>query len=110
MTTYGGVKTVWIIVLFDLPTDTKAARKQYAQFRKFLLSDSFSMMQYSVYMRHCASDENAAVHVKRVKSCLPADGEVRIVKITDLQFGKIEVYYGKKRQPTENAPLQLEFL
>jgi len=110
METYGGIKTVWIIVLFDLPTDTKAARRQYTQFRKALLGDSFTMMQYSVYMRHCASDENAAVHVKRVKSTLPPDGEVRIVKITDQQFGKIEVYYGKKRQPTESPPLQMEFL
>ena len=101
---------MWIIVLFDLPTDTKTARRQYTQFRKILLDNSFSMMQYSVYMRHCASDENAAVHVKRVKSALPPDGEVRIVKITDKQFGKIEVYYGKKRVPTEQPPLQLEFL
>jgi len=110
MTTYGGIKTVWIIVLFDLPTDTKTARRQYTRFRKALLDDSFTMMQYSVYMRHCASDENAVVHVKRVKTTLPPDGEVRIVKITDRQFGKIEVYYGKKRQPTEQAPTQLEFL
>ena len=107
---FGGVQTVWIIVLFDLPTDTKTARRQYTQFRKFLLNDSFSMMQYSVYMRHCASDENAAVHVRRVKNSLPPDGEVRIVKITDMQFEKIEVYYGKKRVSTEQAPLQLEFL
>ena len=110
MAIYGGVKTVWILVLFDLPTDTKAARRQYTRFRKFLLEDSFTMMQYSVYMRHCASDENAAVHIKRVKSGLPPDGEVRIVKITDRQFAKIEVYYGKKRQPVEQAPTQLEFL
>lgn len=107
---FGGARTVWIIVLFDLPTDTKTARRQYTRFRNFLLDDSFSMMQYSVYMRHCASDDNAAVHVKRVKKSLPPDGEVRIVKITDKQFEKIEVYYGKKRIPTEQAPLQLEFL
>lgn len=101
---------MWIIVLFDLPTDTKTARRHYTHFRKSLLNDSFTMMQYSVYMRHCASEENASVHIKRVKYCLPPDGEVRIVKITDHQFGKIEVYYGKKRQPTEQAPTQLEFL
>ena len=108
--TFGGKQTVWIIVLFDLPTDNQEARRQYTQFRKSLLKDSFTMMQYSVYMRHCSSDENAVVHVKRVKASLPPDGEVRIVKITDKQFGKIEVYYGKKRKPTEQAPVQLEFL
>ncbi len=61
-------------------------------------------------MRHCASDENATVHIQRVKRSLPPDGEVRIVKITDRQFAKIEVFYGKKRKPTEQPPAQLEFL
>lgn len=100
---------MWVVVLFDLPTDTKEARKQYSNFRKDLLEDGFSMMQYSVYMRHSASDENAQVHVKRIKAKLPADGEVRIMKITDKQFGYIEVFYGKKRQLFEQAPEQLQF-
>ena len=107
--TFGGIQTMWLIVLFDLPTDTKEARKEYTQFRKFLLNDGYTMMQYSVYMRHSSSDENAIVHAKRVKACLPGDGEVRIIKITDKQFSKIEVYYGKKRKPAEKAPLQLDF-
>lgn len=107
--TFGGLNTMWVIVLFDLPTDTPKARKQYTHFRKYLLDNGFSMMQYSVYIRHSASDENAQVHAKRVKSQLPPDGEVRIIKITDKQFGNIEVFYGKKRVPTEQAPQQLQF-
>lgn len=107
---FGGLNSVWLIVLFDLPTDTPKARRQYTQFRKKLLTDGFGMMQYSVYYRHSASDENAAVHVNRVKSFLPPEGEVRIVKITDKQFSRIEVFHGKKRKPTESAPAQLELL
>jgi CRISPR-associated protein Cas2 len=106
---FGGLQTMWIVVLFDLPTETKENRKNYTLFRKCLLKDGFTMMQYSVYMRHSSSDENALVHVQRVKRQLPDDGEVRIVKITDKQFGNIEVYYGKKRTATETAPLQLQF-
>ena len=52
------------------------------------MEDGFTMMQYSVYMRHSSSDENAQVHAKRVKARMPDDGEVRIIKITDKQFGK----------------------
>ena len=107
--TFGGFKSVWLIVLFDLPTDTKEARKVYTNFRKFLLNDGFTMMQYSVYMRHSSSDENAKVHVKRVKACLPYDGEVRIVKITDKQFARIEIFFGKLSQAVESPPEQLEF-
>ena len=101
---------MWVIVLFDLPTDTKDSRKKYANFRGLLLNDGFCMMQYSVYMRHCASNENAEVHVKRIKASLPPDGEVRILKITDKQFGEIQVFYGKRKIPIEQPPQQLEFL
>lgn len=100
---------MWTLVLFDLPTDTKEARKDYARFRKHLLKNGFSMMQYSVYMRHHASSENASVHVRRVKRALPPDGEVRVLQITDKQFGKIQVFFGKRKKPVERAPAQLEF-
>jgi CRISPR-associated protein Cas2 len=106
---FGGLQVMWLIVMFDLPTDTKKARKEYTHFRKFLLNDGFTMMQYSIYMRHSSSSENAVVHAKRVKEHLPDDGEVRIIRITDQQFGKIEIFYGKKRQKPIKAPLQLQF-
>jgi len=95
--------------MFDLPTDTKSARKQYSQFRKFLLNDGYDMMQYSIYSRHHASEENAQVHIQRVKERLPPDGEVRIVKITDKQFGRIEIFFGKISQPVQDPPQQLGF-
>ena len=106
---FGGLQVMWLIVMFDLPTDTKKARKEYTHFRKVLLNDGFTMMQYSVYMRHSSSNENAVVHAKRVKEHLPDDGEVRIIRITDQQFGKIEIFYGKKRQKATEVPLQLQF-
>ena len=101
-------RCMWIIVFFDLPTDTKKARKQYTRFRKDLLEDGFSMMQYSVYVRHCASAENCLVHLKRVRVSVPPDGEVRIVQFTDKQFERMEIYWGKRRKPTEEPPAQLE--
>ena len=104
---FGGLNSMWIIVLFDLPTTTEESRRQYTQFRGYLLDNGFTMMQYSVYMRHSSSDENATVHVKRVKARLPPDGEVRIIKITDKQFGNIEVFYGAKKKPIEKQPEQI---
>ena len=98
---------MWVLVMFDLPTDTKNARRQYAQFRKFLLEDGFQMMQYSIYLRHSPSQENADVHTKRVRNQLPPDGEVRVITITDKQFEKMEVFLGKMRKTPEPAPCQL---
>lgn len=107
--TFGGFRSMWVIVMFDLPVDTKAARKAAHDFRESLLSNGFLKLQYSVYARHCPSDENAVVHESRVKLSLPADGEVRLIKITDKQFERMRVFHGKIRKPTEKAPEQVSF-
>ncbi|MEM6458490.1 MAG: CRISPR-associated endonuclease Cas2 [Planctomycetota bacterium] len=99
---------MWVLTMFDLPTDTKAARRAYTTFRKKLLEDGFTQMQYSVYVRHCASEENAEVHVHRIEQTLPDDGEVRIVSLTDKQFERMRVFWGKKRRKIEPPPPQLE--
>ncbi len=104
-----GYRAMWIFAMFDLPTDTKKARKDYTDFRKNLLKDGFKMLQYSVYVRHCSSEENADVHYKRIKSFLPPDGEVRILSITDKQFGKMAAFWGKMRKPPDKKPKQLQF-
>jgi CRISPR-associated protein Cas2 len=96
------------VVFFDLPADTKKARRAYARFRKGLLKDGFTMMQYSVYIRHCASDENAAVPTGRVERMVPDDGEVRVITITDKQFERMRVFWGKRHQPPEKPHAQLE--
>ena len=94
-----------MLVFFDLPTETKKDRKEAARFRKDLVKDGFTMFQFSIYTRHCASSENAEVHIKRVKSFLPEVGKVGILCITDKQFGNIELFYGQKPK-TPNAPGQ----
>lgn len=95
---------MWVIVMFDLPTDTKADRRSYTLFRKSLIQDSFSMLQFSVYVRHCASEENAYVHSGRIRNALPSKGEVRIINITDKQFERMQVFYGKKRKKQKRHP------
>jgi CRISPR-associated protein Cas2 len=99
---------MWVIAMFDLPTDTPKARKAYARFRKELISDGFSMMQYSVYTRHCASIENAETHIGRMGSRVPAAGEVRFLTLTDRQFGRTRVFSGGKRGSAGPTPSQLE--
>ena len=99
---------MWLLVLFDLPTETKKDIREYTIFRKNLLRDGFTMFQFSIYVRHCASLENAEVHKKRVKSFLPRYGKVGIICITDKQFGNIELFYGNKPQ-VPNTPGAITF-
>ena len=100
---------MWLFALFDLPVDSVVARRDYARFRKLLLSNGFSMLQYSVYARPCASEESSRIIRARVKAGLPDDGQVRLLIVTDVQFGKQEVFLGKARRDAEKAPQQLLF-
>ena len=99
---------MWVMVHFDLPTETKKDRKIYAEFRKKILKDGFQMFQFSMYIRHCSSKENAEVHVKRVKAILPAKGHIGILCITDKQFGMMEIYRGKETVKSPDTVQQLE--
>ncbi|MEK7263703.1 MAG: CRISPR-associated endonuclease Cas2 [Bacteroidota bacterium] len=101
-------RIMWLFVFFDLPTNTERDRKNYTRFRKGLQKDGFTMHQYSVYIRHCASGENAEVHIKRVEKMLPPKGLVSIVKITDKQFGMIKNFWGKEQEAAKPPPPQLE--
>lgn len=99
---------MWVLVFFDLPTETKKDRKAAGDFRKNLQKDGFMMFQFSMYLRHCASFENAEVHIKRVKYILPEHGNVGILCITDKQFGNLELFHGKKNIDKPEIPQQLE--
>ena len=108
MERFSKYRVMWVLVFFDLPTETKCDQKAAAKFRKDLQRDGFTMFQFSIYVRHCASSENAQVHVKRIKSYLPEYGKVGILTITDKQFGAIQLFHGKKTQMPQLPGLQLE--
>ncbi len=101
-------RIMWTLVMYDLPTETKKERKAAARFRKELQKDGFSMFQFSMYVRHSSSSENATVHSKRVKKNLPEHGKIGILQITDKQFGDMELFYGAKPVVLPNVPQQLE--
>jgi CRISPR-associated protein Cas2 len=42
-------RVMWILVLYDLPTETKKDRQVAAKFRKNIMADGFTMFQFSIY-------------------------------------------------------------
>ncbi len=100
-------KSMWLFCMFDLPVKTKAERREYQRFHKMLLGEGFSMLQFSVYARFCRNLERVEAMKRHIKDALPPAGQVRLIMITDKQFGNTEVYYGKKRAPVEEKPQQL---
>ncbi len=101
-------RIMWVLVFFDLPTETKKERRAAQRFRKQLVDNGFNMFQFSIYMRNCPSRENADVHAKRVKKLMPEKGHIGILKITDKQFGMMEIYHSLKPEPPPDVVQQLE--
>lgn len=84
-------RSMWLFAIFDLPVLTSAQRRSAAHFRHLLLKQGFMMLQYSVYARFLASEEAAESHRRVLRRGIPSDGEVRLMAVTDHQFGKMEV-------------------
>lgn len=99
---------MWIFVFFDLPTALKSDKKAYTRLRKGLLKDGFTMMQYSVYIRHAPSIKRAETHIARVQRLMPPKGLISILTITDKQYGRIiNVWGGQRKPPKLDTPQQL---
>ena len=101
-------KIMWLFVVFDLPVTEEEDRKNANRFRKDLLKDGFTMMQFSVYIRHCASKEAMETHMKRVERLVPPRGKVSMVSITDRQYGDIKNFWARKEVKPGKKPEQLE--
>lgn len=80
-----------LLVMFDLPTSSKAERKASAGFRKFLLEDGYVMEQFSVYSRVSLSRDNLETHLERLKANLPESGRVVAITLTERQYEDREV-------------------
>ena len=100
-------RSMWLMAMFDLPVQTMENKRDYTRFRKALLKDGFMMLQFSVYARFIPSEEAAEVHRRTVKSCIPPLGQVRLLAITDHQFARMEVFFGKKPRAPEDIPEQI---
>lgn len=100
-------RAMWLLAMFDLPVETKENRKDYTRFRKTLLKDGFMMLQFSVYARYIPSEEAAEAHRRTVRCAVPPLGQVRLVALTDHQFAKMEVFYGRKPREPEEPPAQI---
>ena len=98
---------MWLITLFDLPVTTKAERIRATKFRNQLLDMGFQMSQFSVYMKYCPSTENADFVKEKIKKIVPKYGNVKVIQITDKQFGNILHLSSEENNAIHNEQLAL---
>ncbi len=86
-----------LLVFFDLPMVTKAEKRAYVQFRKFLLNDGYDMIQWSVYGRIVNGVDAEQKHLARLAANVPPEGSVRCMTVTEKQYAGIRLLVGKPR-------------
>lgn len=82
--------------MFDLPVELDSEKRAYRLFRKNLIKEGFTMMQYSVYVRTCPNRDYASRLIKRVKAFAPPKGNVRVIMITEKQYEDMVMIVGSK--------------
>ncbi|QCX25982.1 CRISPR-associated endonuclease Cas2 [Companilactobacillus futsaii] len=85
-----------MLCLFDLPVDTPQERRQYRIFRKELLRNGFTMLQYSVYYRAVQNRAAGKRYETAIKRFLPMHGEVRLVSVSEKQFNDMQILVGSR--------------
>lgn len=86
-----------LLVFFDLPMVTKAEKRAYVQFRKFLLNDGYDMIQWSVYARILNGIDAEKKHLARLVENLPPKGSVRSMTVTEKQYASMRLLVGRLR-------------
>lgn len=84
-----------ILVFFDLPVLTAKERRDYRQFRKFLIKSGFMMLQESVYCKLAQNSTAAEMIIDHVKKNRPEEGLVQMLKVTEKQYAKMEYIVGE---------------
>ena len=98
---------MWMLVMFDLPTDTKLQRKAATSFRNFLLDQGFERSQFSVYARFVNGKEAFRTRVNQIERNIPAMGDIQILNFTDRQYRDIIHFSDQGRRAPRMNPEQL---
>lgn len=87
-----------LIVMFDLPTLTSTDLRNYRKFRKFLIENGYSMMQYSVYSKIILNRSVLSFQMKKLKENAPQKGYIETLVVTEKQYANIEVIVGEDQR------------
>jgi CRISPR-associated protein Cas2 len=100
-------RAMWPLAMFDLPVETKGQPGRISSLTRSPAEGCF--YDVAVY-RLCTlypSEDAAEAHRRTFKSAIPPLGQVRVVALTDHQFAKMEVFYGRKPREPEKPPAQI---
>lgn len=92
-----------LIVMFDLPIETAADRRNYARFRKFLIKNGYYMMQYSIYSKIILNQSVLKYQKDNLRKNAPPKGYVEALVVTENQFANMEMIVGGDKRSNQET-------
>lgn len=92
-----------LLLFFDLPMNTKDERRIYSKFRKYLINNGFSMIQFSVYVKIFPNRISMTQYIIGLRNNLPKKGSIRVMGVTDKQYEQMLILVGDKTIQEENV-------
>lgn len=89
-------KIMRLLLFFDLPMNTKYERRIYTRFRKYLINNGFSMIQFSVYVKIFPNRVSMTQYIQTLRNHLPEKGSIRVMGVTNKQYEKMLIMVGGK--------------
>lgn len=87
--------------MFDLPSESPKEQRAYREFRKSLISNGFTMLQYSIYYRVVPTRSAGKKYEHIIKNKVPEFGEVRLLYVSEKQFLDMILLVGMKSHQEE---------
>jgi len=82
-----------ILVMLD-PPNVRGTKMAYTALRNFLYADGYLRIGAELFMRIVTNRKGADKHIRRLQEYDPGSGTVRILRLTEKQFGKVQYLTG----------------
>lgn len=81
--------------MFDLPMETSSNKRHYRKFRKFLIENGYSMMQYSIYSKIILNRSVLNYQKVKLHENAPPQGYVDLLVVTENQYVNMQTVVGE---------------
>lgn len=90
-----GGRFLRLILMFDLPVETSKNRRDYRTFIKYLKTNGYLRLQYSVYSKLVMNRNVLKFHENKLMSNTPANGKIQTIVVTENQFTSMKYLVGE---------------
>lgn len=95
---------VWLLVMFDLPVQTKAQQRAANKFRNLLLDLGCSRVQFSVYARYFPNASQSHRIVRNIEENITPGGAVRMLRFSDAVWSSMKRYESEDQAVKPEEP------